>query len=58
MNLIDVYVVEVITKIHEIENGVYSKTVLVDSYGRQEEKVITGDWNYVRKFKVGFKWTE
>jgi len=58
MNLIDAYVIKVVVKTQKIENHVYSKTILIDSYGRQEEKIITGDWNYVRKFKVGYKFLE
>ena len=50
MNLVDVSVVEVIVKTHKIDNKIYSKTVITDCFGRQEEKVITGDYNYVRKY--------
>jgi hypothetical protein len=58
MNLVDVSVVEVIVKIHKIDNRIYSKTIITDCFGRQEEKVITGDYNYVRKYKVGYTWLE
>ena len=56
MNLIDIYVIKVVSKIHKIDDNFYSKTVIIDSYGVQEEKTITGNWNYVRKHKIGYTW--
>jgi hypothetical protein len=58
MNLVDVAIIDVIVKIHKIGDKLYSKTVLTDCYGVKKEEIITGDWNYVRKHKVGYKWLE
>jgi hypothetical protein len=58
MNLVDVEIIEVVVKIHKIDEKLYSKTVLTDCYGIKEEKIINGSWNYVRKHKVGYKWLE
>ena len=58
MNLLEVYVVDVVVKEHKIDNNMYSKTIITDCYGIKNTKTITGDWNYVRKYKIGYKWLE
>ena len=56
MNLLEITVVKNITKIHKISDKTYSKTVLINCYGVEEQMTITGDWNYVRKYKIGYTW--
>lgn len=58
MNLLDVVIIEIADKIHKISDKTYSKTVIIDCYGVTDTRIITGDWNYVRKHKIGYKWME
>jgi hypothetical protein len=58
MNLLEVTIIKNITKIHKIDDKSYSKTVIIDCYGVTDQRIITGDWNYVRKHKIGYKWLE
>ncbi len=53
MNLLEVTIIKNITKIHKIDDKSYSKTVIIDCYGVTDQRIITGDWNYVRKHKIG-----
>ena len=56
MNFVDISVVKTITKAHKLENGLWEKTVLTDSYGVEEELTITGTKEYVNKYKRGYTW--
>ncbi len=56
MNTIDIFVVEVIVPLHKTEDGLWSKTIKTDSYGIIETETITGTYQYVRKYKIGYKY--
>ena len=58
MNLVDVFVSEVIVPPHQKENGEWETVIKTVCYGVYKEEVIVGPKEGVEKYVVGYKWLE
>jgi hypothetical protein len=56
MNYIDIYITKVIVKPYKRDNGVWETIIETDSYGVKEVLTITGDKEYVKRYKKGYSW--
>jgi hypothetical protein len=59
MNLVDVFIVEILEEPRQCINFGWSVRVMTDCYGRKLEKVFTASTKEgLEKYKVGYKWLE